>query len=167
MGATFVADTKEVELFDEYDTVLSRMRSQFSDYTVDYVDSSGDGGLVLFKVSNAYDPGALAIVDASTNDVTLLAYLRRELPSDEMGLVSNLTYPARDGVKIPAYLTLPPSVTSSADVKNLPFIVLPHGGPFARKAKRFDYFAQFFATRGFAVLQMNFRGSAGAIALYN
>jgi dipeptidyl aminopeptidase/acylaminoacyl peptidase len=161
MGATFVADSTEVELFDEYDTVLSRMRSQFSDYTVDYVDSSGDGQLVLFKVSNAYDPGALAIVDASTNDVTMLAYLRRELPSDEMGLVSNLTYPARDGVKIPAYLTLPPSVTNSADINSLPFVVLPHGGPFARKAKRFDYFAQFFATRGFAVLQMNFRGSAG------
>ena len=78
-----------------------------------------------------------------------------------MGLVSNVTYPARDGVKIPAYLTLPLSVTSSADIKNLPFVILPHGGPYARKAKRFDYFAQFFATRGFAVLQMNFRGSAG------
>lgn len=161
IGARFVADTTEVELFEEYDTALSRMRSQFSDYTVDYVDQSGDGRFVLFKVSNAYDPGALAIVDASTNDVSFLASLRRELPSDEMGLVSSLTYPARDGVKIPAYLTLPPSVTSSADVKNLPFVVLPHGGPFARKAKRFDYFAQFFATRGFAVLQMNFRGSAG------
>lgn len=161
IGVRFVADTTEVELFDEYDTALNRMRGRFSDYTVDYVDQSGDGRFVLFKVSNAYDPGALAIVDASTNDVTVLARYRRELPSDEMGLVSNLTYPARDGVKIPAYLTLPPSVTSSADIKNLPFIVLPHGGPFARKAKRFDYFAQFFATRGFAVFQMNFRGSAG------
>jgi dipeptidyl aminopeptidase/acylaminoacyl peptidase len=161
MGATFVADETEVELFDEYDTVLSRMRSQFSDYTVDYVDSSGDGRLVLFKVSNAYDPGTLAIVDASTNNVSFLAYLRRELPTEEMGLVSELSYPARDGVKIPAYVTLPPSVTSSADIKDLPFVVLPHGGPYARKAKRFDYFAQFFATRGFGVLQMNFRGSAG------
>jgi len=161
IGASFVADTTEIELFDQYDTVLSRMRSQFSDYTVDYVDQSGDGRLVLFKISNAYDPGALAIVDASTNDVSILAYIRRELPSEEMGLVSNVTYPARDGFEIPAYLTLPLSVKSAADIKNLPFVVLPHGGPFARKAKRFDYFAQFFATRGFAVLQMNFRGSAG------
>ena len=161
IGASFVADTTEVELFEQYDTVLSRMRSQFSDFTVDFVDQSSDGRLVLFKLSNAYDPGALAIVDASTNDVSILAYMRRELPSEEMGLVSNVTYPARDGFKIPAYLTLPLSVTSSADIKNLPFVVLPHGGPYARKAKRFDYFAQFFATRGFAVLQMNFRGSAG------
>jgi dipeptidyl aminopeptidase/acylaminoacyl peptidase len=161
IGASFVADTTEIELFEQYDTVLSRMRSQFSDYTVDYVDQSGDGRLVLFKISNAYDPGALAIVDASTNEVTILTYSRRELPSEEMGLVSNVAYPARDGFKIPAYLTLPLSVTSSADIKSLPFVILPHGGPYARKAKRFDYFAQYFATRGFAVLQMNFRGSAG------
>jgi len=161
IGATFVADTKETVLFEEYDTVLSRMRSRFSDYTVDYVDQSDEGRLILFKVSNAYDPGALVIVDGNTDQVSVLARIRRELPSEEMGLVSKVTYPARDGFKIPAYLTVPPSVTSSADIKNLPFVILPHGGPYARTAKRFDYFAQFFATRGFAVLQMNFRGSAG------
>jgi len=161
IGARFVADATETELFDEYDTVLERMRKQFSDYTLDYVDQSGDGRLVLFKVSNAYDPGILAIVDAGTNEVSLLSPYRRELPSDDMGLVASVTYPARDGFRIPAYLTLPPSIAGSTDIKRLPFVILPHGGPFARHAKRFDYFAQFFATRGFAVLQMNFRGSAG------
>jgi dipeptidyl aminopeptidase/acylaminoacyl peptidase len=161
IGASFVADTPETQLFEGYDTALDRMRNRFSDYTVDYVDQSGDGRLVLFKVSNAYDPGALAIVDAATDKVTMLAAYRRELPSAEMGLVSPVRYPARDGFEIPAYITLPPSVTSPSDINKLPFIVLPHGGPYARTAKRFDYFAQFFATRGFAVLQMNFRGSAG------
>lgn len=161
IGATFVADTTETVLFDEYDTVLSRMRSRFSDYTVDYVDRSDEGRLVLFKVSNAYDPGVLAIVDGNTDEVTVLTRIRRELPTEEMGLVSKVTYSARDGFKIPAYLTVPTSVTSSADIRDLPFVILPHGGPYARTAKRFDYFAQFFATRGFAVLQMNFRGSAG------
>jgi dipeptidyl aminopeptidase/acylaminoacyl peptidase len=161
IGAQFVADTAETRLFDEYDTVLSRMRARFSDYTVDYVDQSGDGRLVLFKVSNAYDPGALAIVDAATEKVTMLSPYRRELPAAEMGLVSDVRYPARDGFEIPAYITLPPSITSPAEIKDLPFVVLPHGGPYARTAKRFDYFAQFFATRGFGVLQMNFRGSAG------
>ncbi|NNC77511.1 MAG: S9 family peptidase [Woeseiaceae bacterium] len=161
IGASFVADTTETELFGEYDTVLSRMRNKFSDYTVDYVDQSADGRLVLFKISNAYDPGGLAIVDASTDEVTILAYMRPELPTEEMGLVSNVSYPARDGYEIPAYMTLPLSVTSAADIRNLPFVILPHGGPYARTAKRFDYFAQYFASRGFAVLQMNFRGSAG------
>lgn len=161
IGASFVADTPETQLFEEYDTALQRMRARFGDYTVDFVDQSGDGRLVLFKVSNAYDPGALAIVDAATSKVTMLAPYRRELPSSEMGLVSPIRYKARDGFEIPAYITLPPSVTSPSDINDLPFIVLPHGGPYARTAKRFDYFAQFFATRGFAVLQMNFRGSAG------
>lgn len=58
-------------------------------------------------------------------------------------------------------MTLPPTIKSQAALKNLPFIVLPHGGPYGRDEKRFDYFAQFFATRGYGVLQMNFRGSAG------
>ncbi|MEL7187894.1 MAG: alpha/beta fold hydrolase, partial [Pseudomonadota bacterium] len=161
IGAKFVADTTETVLFDEYDTVLSRLRDQFSDHTVDYVDRSDEGRLVLFRLSNAYDPGVLAVVDGNTDKVTVLAQIRGELPTEAMGLVSPVTYPARDGVKIPAYLTVPPSITSSAEIKDLPFIILPHGGPYARKAKRFDYFAQYFATRGFAVLQMNFRGSAG------
>lgn len=161
MGASFVADTNETQLFDEYDTVLGRMRERFSDYTVDWVDQSSDGRIVLFKVSNAYDPGGLAIVDASTNDVSMLAALRKELPATQMGSVADIAYPARDGFEIPAYLTLPASVVDTADIKDLPFVVLPHGGPYARTAKRFDYFAQFFATRGYAVLQMNFRGSAG------
>jgi dipeptidyl aminopeptidase/acylaminoacyl peptidase len=161
IGASFVADTAETQLFGQYDTALSRMRDQFSNYTVDFVDQSGDGRLTLFNVSNAYDPGALAIVDASTNEVSMLAANRRELPAEEMGLVASVVYPSRDGFKIPAYLTLPPSVSDNAGIKNLPFVILPHGGPYARQAKHFDYFAQFFATRGFAVLQMNFRGSAG------
>ncbi len=161
IGASFVADTTEVELFDEYDTVLGRMRTRFSDYTVDYIDQSDDKGLVLFKVSNSYDPGAMALLDANTDDVSFLAFYRGDLPADEMGLVSSVTYRARDDFDIPAYLTLPPTITSVSEIRNLPFVVLPHGGPYARTAKRFDYFAQFFATRGFGVLQMNFRGSAG------
>lgn len=161
IGARYVADTAETELFDEYDTVLERMRKRFPDYTVDYIDQAQQAGLVLFKVSNSYDAGALAIVDANTNEVDILAFYRKDLPSEEMGLVSAIRYPTRDGSSIPAYLTLPPAITDGSQVRQLPFVVLPHGGPYARTAKRFDYFAQFFATRGFAVLQMNFRGSAG------
>jgi dipeptidyl aminopeptidase/acylaminoacyl peptidase len=56
---------------------------------------------------------------------------------------------------------MPPAVTTTTAIKKIPFIVLPHGGPYARTSRRFDYFAQYFATRGFGVLQMNFRGSSG------
>ena len=66
-------------------------------------------------------------------------------------------YTARDGVEIPAYLTLPKGVEG----KNLPTILLPHGGPWARSSWGYSSLPQFLANRGYAVLQPNFRGSTG------
>lgn len=166
VGARFVADSPEVELFDEYDSLMSRMRSQFTEYTVRFIDQSDDGRVLVFKVSNAWEPGALMVVDAGDGEARGLAYYRPELPTEEMGFVTTVKYRARDGTLIPAYVTLPPSITDTTAIRHLPFIVLPHGGPYARKAGGFDYFAQFFATRGFGVLQMNFRGSSGYGSTY-
>ncbi len=161
MGASFVADERETELFGDYDTVLERMRQRFANGTVDYIDQSQNGKIVLFGVSNSYDPGSLLMVNSETDKVTFISSYRKNLPAKDMGEAISVKYTARDGFKIPAYVTLPPSVTDTSQIKNLPFIILPHGGPYARTSKHFDYFAQFFATRGFGVLQMNFRGSAG------
>jgi dipeptidyl aminopeptidase/acylaminoacyl peptidase len=71
--------------------------------------------------------------------------------------VRDLTYKARDGYEVPAYLTLPPSATA----EQLPMVVLPHGGPESHDARSFDFAAQFLASRGYAVLQPQFRGSTG------
>src|SRR5262249_10639386 len=65
-------------------------------------------------------------------------------------------YVARDGLPIPAFLTLPPGKPA----KNLPVVIMPHGGPDARDSLGFDWFAQFLANRGYAVLQPNYRGSS-------
>jgi dipeptidyl aminopeptidase/acylaminoacyl peptidase len=73
------------------------------------------------------------------------------------GKVSTIRYKARDGTEIPAVLTLP---KGRAD-KNLPLILMPHGGPFARDDESYDYWVQFLASRGYAVLQPNYRGSSG------
>ncbi len=83
------------------------------------------------------------------------------LPEDELGASFATSYDARDGKTIPAFVTLPPGVNSLADAKNIPFVINPHGGPAARSFLGYDSVAQFFATRGYGVLQMNFRGSAG------
>src|SRR5690606_31583784 len=72
--------------------------------------------------------------------------------------VKAVTYRAKDGTMIPAYLTLPPGKTSA---RGVPALVMPHGGPEARDEWNFDWLAQYFANRGYAVLQPNFRGSAG------
>jgi len=73
------------------------------------------------------------------------------------GKVSTIRYKARDGTEIPAILTLPVGRPG----KNLPLIMMPHGGPFARDDESYDYWAQFLASRGYAVLQPNYRGSSG------
>ena len=79
------------------------------------------------------------------------------LPSEHLATVQPIRYNARDGVEIPAYLTLPKGVSP----ENLPVIIFPHGGPWGRDSWGYSPVAQFYANRGYAVLQPNFRGSAG------
>jgi dipeptidyl aminopeptidase/acylaminoacyl peptidase len=79
------------------------------------------------------------------------------LTEADLGEMKPYDYAARDGLRIPAYITLPPGRAP----KNLPAVVMPHGGPDARDTLRFDWWAQFLANRGYVVLQPNFRGSAG------
>ena len=136
------------------------MRERFSSSVVQFVDRTADGGKILFNASSSSDPGNLLIVEQGQEPISL-GQLHPQLNPEDLGIVIGVEYTARDGQTIPGFLTIPPSITNAAQLKKLPFIVLPHGGPYARDSKRFDYFAQFFATRGYGVLQMNFRGSAG------
>jgi dienelactone hydrolase len=95
--------------------------------------------------------------DREAGTATLLYRSRPSLPSEHLALVKPVRYPARDGLSIPAYLTLPRGVAG----RNLPTVILPHGGPWARDLWGYDPYAQFLANRGYAVLQPNFRGSTG------
>ncbi|MEP3890834.1 MAG: prolyl oligopeptidase family serine peptidase [Hellea sp.] len=158
IGAKYTAESDKTELLGEYGTLLTRLRSKYSGYDVDFVDQTADGKTVLVKMSAPYDPGGLLIYHAARAEPERLSIMYNGITPDDTGDVVSAKYTARDGQKIPAFVTLPPGQKSP---KNLPFIVLPHGGPYARDSKRFDYFAQFFATRGYGVLQMNFRGSDG------
>ncbi len=161
VGATYVSDNDEVELFGNREGALDQLRQKYPGYTVDYVDSTASYDQVVVKLSSASDPGALYILNTEAIELRLMAHQYDALELKDMGEVISVRYTARDGMKIPAYVTIPPSITSTEQLKNIPFIILPHGGPYARDTKRFDYLAQFFATRGYGVLQMNFRGSIG------
>lgn len=161
IGASFVGETTEVELFDDYATVLSKLRADFPEHTVDFIDQTSDSRLILVKVSNNFDPGFFFLYDAKTGDLITVGDLYPGIPNEQLGEIVSVSYTARDGAKIPTFITLPPSITETSQFKNVPFIILPHGGPYGRDAKRFDYFAQFFASRGYGVMQMNFRGSDG------
>ncbi len=103
------------------------------------------------------DPGATYLYDRATGEVELLYRPRPNLPTEHLARMQPVRYTARDGVEIPAYLTVPQGV----EPRNLAVVIHPHGGPWARDFWGYDPTAQFLANRGYAVLQPNFRGSAG------
>jgi dipeptidyl aminopeptidase/acylaminoacyl peptidase len=160
MGASFTGESTERALFDEYDSTFEAALAHFNGFDVSFIDQTQDARTLLVSISAPYDPGGLYIYRAGGHAQFVLPTMEGLSP-DKMGDVLSIKYPTRDDFKIPGYITLPRTITETSQLKNVPFIVLPHGGPFARDAKRFDYLAQFFANEGYGVLQMNFRGSEG------
>lgn len=108
--------------------------------------------------------GTYFLLDRAAHKLDFLSAKREALKKEDIGAVKAFSYPARDKITIPAFLTLPPS--TPPDAKNLPLVVFPHGGPAMRDAVQYDYWAQAMASRGYAVLQMNFRGSGGYGGLF-
>lgn len=121
------------------------------------IDASLDEKRLLVWAGNDVLPGTYFLYDKTTHQMRPLIEERPELLGLKLAPMKPVTYKAADGTAIPAYLTLP----SSGATQNVPAIVLPHGGPGARDEWDFDWLAQFFAARGYAVLQPNFRGSTG------
>ena len=118
-----------------------------------------DGKVALFSAESRNHPGIYYVIDFSTNRAEVVGQQYPQLAKVALGTSSNITYAARDGYKVPAYLTLPPGAQPGA---KLPLVVLPHGGPEARDSGTgFDWWSQFVAARGYAVLQPQFRGGTG------
>ena len=105
----------------------------------------------------ANDPGHYYHFNRATERMERLATPYEKLKDRSLAPVTQVSYQARDGLAVPAYLTLP----LGREPKKLPLVVLPHGGPHVRDSLTFDYWVQFLANRGYAVLQPNFRGSSG------
>lgn len=115
----------------------------------------------IIKVSGNSEPEAYYLFDTQNRKLRWLTKGYSSLASEDLGEVIAFRYPARDGLKIPAVLTWPSDKKTAEQRKNLPLIVLPHGGPDAYDAIGFDWLAQFLANKGYLVLQPNFRGSTG------
>ena len=115
---------------------------------------------VLFSSSGS-KPGRYIIFDYETGGYIEMPSQYPGLANVELGKVIATSYKARDGLEIPAFVTLPPGYGELSELDNVPFVILPHGGPTARDYSGFDWLAQFLAHKGYGVLQMNFRGSAG------
>jgi dipeptidyl aminopeptidase/acylaminoacyl peptidase len=118
---------------------------------------SVDGSRTLAKVETPSTPPVYYLIDFKSRRADIAGEEYPGLAGATLGEFREITYKARDGTSIPAYLTLPPGKHPGPG----PLVVLPHGGPQARDYPRFDWLTQFLATRGYAVLQPQFRGSTG------
>ena len=113
--------------------------------------------LWLVNANSDTEPGEAYLFDRKTHNLTLQYKVRERLPRESLAHMTPVSYKSSDGLEIPAYLTLPKGIPG----KNVPTIMFPHGGPWARDFWGYNGYAQFFANRGYAVLSMNFRGSTG------
>ncbi|MFO7653075.1 MAG: S9 family peptidase [Candidatus Krumholzibacteriia bacterium] len=158
LATVYVGDRLRIYAHDEQVARdLEILRRQLPDGDLRVAGATEDMDLMLVAVSRDVDPGSVYLYDRRKGDVTLQYRSRPDLPSEHLASMEPIRYPARDGLEIPAYLTVPRGV----EPRNLPVIIHPHGGPWARDAWGYDAYAQFLANRGYAVLQPNFRGSTG------
>jgi dipeptidyl aminopeptidase/acylaminoacyl peptidase len=159
VGASYATEKRSVAYFDKDLAALSAklQKALPGKPLVDIVDASADEKTLLLIASSDTDPGEVYLFDRDSYELSPLFPLRSQLAGRTMGEMKPVTFPAADGTQIPGYLTLPPG----SDGKNLPAIVMPHGGPGARDEWGFDWLVQYLVARGYAVLQPNFRGSSG------
>lgn len=139
------------------DSIHQAVAKAFPGRRIEIYDRSADYGRVLARVEGAASPPVYYLVDLKLGTADTIGEAYPELLDVALGERQETNYRARDGFEIPAYLTLPPG----RKPERLPLVVFPHGGPYSRDDSGFDWWTQFMATRGYAVLQPQFRGSTG------
>lgn len=159
VGYSFASEKRQAVYIDP---VLKKLGASLSKTLPDaallyFAGMSADEQKLVIWAGSDTNPGQYYHFDRTTNSLSPLFASRPELEGQKLSPVKPVSVRASDGTMVPAYLTLP--VGSSG--KNLPAIVMPHGGPSARDEWGFDWLAQYFANQGFAVLQPNYRGSSG------
>lgn len=160
VGVSYATQYRHSAYFDAdiNKTIASLQRALPQHQALQIVDASLDESRLIVLATGDTEPGTYYVFDRKSHRLEPFASVREPLDGVALATVNPITYKAADGTAVPGYLTLPPGTT---DAKGLPAIVMPHGGPGARDEWGFDWLAQFYAARGFAVLQPNYRGSVG------
>ncbi|MDB5687027.1 MAG: family peptidase [Rhizorhabdus sp.] len=159
IGVSYVTDIRHFVYFDpDLNKLATSLGKALPNQPlVRIAEASQDESKLLIWAGSDNDPGSYYVYDRKTHELATFSAVRPLLEGRPLATVKAVSYPAADGTMVPAYLTLPPG----RDPTKLPAIVLPHGGPSARDEWGFDWLSQFYAARGYAVLQPNFRGSSG------
>ena len=154
----FETDKPQKHFLDaEFEQIDSKIKSQIPNYTFQITRKSKDETkLLAYVTSDRYD-GGYFLYDVKSGEFKKLADFKPWLKEENMAEIKPVTYQSRDGQTIQGYLTLPKGYVA----KNLPVVINPHGGPWARDSWGFNPEVQFLANNGYVVLQMNFRGSTG------
>ncbi|HEX7011713.1 MAG TPA: S9 family peptidase [Steroidobacteraceae bacterium] len=158
VGTVYVDDRPRINWRnDEWEEDYETLRARLPGLDVGVGSSTLDESLWIVGARGDVEPGRTYLFDRESGELTLQYEIRERLPREHLASMMPIRYESSDGLEIPAYLTLPKGV----EPRNLPTLVVPHGGPWARDSWGYNPLAQFFANRGYAVLQPNFRGSTG------
>lgn len=171
LGNVFISEKSKGIIFtsyeDERDRTYWKDKSFEEDYKlikkelpnsdIHFSSSTTDENYWLLSASADIDPGSTYLWDRIKKKLTFQYRPRPNIPVKDLAGMKAINYKSSDGLEIPAYLTLPKGL----EAKNLPLIVFPHGGPWARDVWGYNSMVQFLANRGYAVLTPNFRSSTG------
>lgn len=158
-GVRYSGMVPSYAFFDpEIDAAFEALFADFPFYNIRIRSWSDDWARVIISISGGQYKGNYFLFETETGALTEIGDPRPSIPEDALGVAQAIKYKARDGLEINAILTWPPERLGE---QRLPLIVLPHGGPHAYDQLGFNWLSQFFANRGYLVLQPNFRGSTG------
>ncbi|MEM8583673.1 MAG: alpha/beta fold hydrolase [Bacteroidota bacterium] len=158
VGTSYTDDRRRRYWIDsEYEEAYNALQDQLPGKTIGFGSSTKDERYWIISAYSDTDPGAVYLFDKEEKEIEFQYRGRPNMPIDDLAPMQAVRYNSSDGLEIPAYLTLPKGV----ETKNLPVIIMPHGGPWARDYWGYNSYHQFLANRGYAVLSPNFRGSTG------
>jgi len=158
VGVVYAEETIHFNYFDEViRQIYDAIKASFPNNNVVIIDEDWNQRYYLVAITSDTNPGTYYRFDRQENKLARIGPLYSSLKDKELSRMSIISYPARDGTAIPAYLSLP----VSGEKAGLPAVILPHGGPSSRDVWDFNFLVQFLNARGYAVLQSNYRGSNG------
>jgi dipeptidyl aminopeptidase/acylaminoacyl peptidase len=158
IGTSYTDDkTRVIWRNKDFEKDYNDLKKKLGDREISFGSSTADETKFIVATFSDVDPGTVWVFDRKTKNLSTLYQVREKLDRKALSPMRAVRYKSSDGLEIPAYLTLPKGLPE----KNLPIVVVPHGGPWARDNWGYSSLAQFLANRGYAVLSPNFRGSTG------
>ena len=158
VGVSYSADQARTLYWDKrVQQIPSRVNAALPGRRNVIISSTDDNRRHVVLSTGPSHPPHFYIFDREHDRIVRLTNMYPALPADEMRTPETVVIRARDGLQLHGYLTTP----TAREPRSLPLIMFPHGGPWARDTAHFDPWVQFFVNRGWAVLQVNFRGSKG------